>query len=549
MLPEEYTNVIPDSNHYFWEEYENIYLGFLPWDADTYLQSQWGFSAVFIEKKSFNVYRFLPEWEIFQKNGDFYPLPMNWGIIRVHPPVDFSTARFVINTDDKKVTVYEPEYVMGDKNIYPTIEQRVSLEKIPLSLRKLVAGFPSAQWVVLDAVKLIPEMEEFLRLDLQNNKQNYLIFLWKMAGIHLRDTEQRISLHKKIMHRKRALLMEEFLGIRIAPGFLNVFGRIMPPVYRNDAIRLLTLLDDPLRGKILRHQKNLSIHFLEILSALPDWMATPAVVEALLEAQEKQLDLKTIIPPSLMNIPKELDNPQYRNSIFHSFQKIKSLSHLERQIHRWTQKISLDIHFPDPPLGSSNLLSPIWDGRSLHREGQYMQNCVAGYAPDILDGRCYFYHWYKKPKSYASVLYVLDVEEAEWVLDEMLGFDNKHLSVKTATNIFRESARIHPQKRLFLGRFHVVGTQYYDAKKTIREITGKETVSFLREPKNSYDKKAVALYYKTLKLGYIPSGNNTILAMLLDAKAEISGVLADVRIKSRGITAIDVLAYLIHRDS
>ncbi len=87
-------------------------------------------------------------------------------------------------------------------------------------------------------------------------------------------------------------------------------------------------------GKILWHQKNLSIHFLDILSALPDWMATPAVVEALLEAQEKQLYWKTIIPPSLKRLPKELDNPQYRNSIFHSFQKIKSLSHLERQIHR-----------------------------------------------------------------------------------------------------------------------------------------------------------------------------------------------------------------------
>ena len=50
--------------------------------------------------------------------------------------------------------------------------------------------------------------------------------------------------------------------------------------------------------------------------------------------------------------------------------------------------------------------------------------------------------------------------------------------------------------------------------------TGQE-LKLKREPQNPYDEKAIEIYWKTEKLGYIPRVDNEVIANLMDRKKDI----------------------------
>ena len=67
----------------------------------------------------------------------------------------------------------------------------------------------------------------------------------------------------------------------------------------------------------------------------------------------------------------------------------------------------------------------------------------------------------------------------------------------------------------YIDDFHLAGFAYYDGLDVIDELTLGQSVDLVREFNNPYDEKAVAIYYKGKKLGYIPSSHNSIISTLL----------------------------------
>lgn len=63
--------------------------------------------------------------------------------------------------------------------------------------------------------------------------------------------------------------------------------------------------------------------------------------------------------------------------------------------------------------------------------------------------------------------------------------------------------------------FHLAGFAYYDGLEVIEELTLGQKVELVRELDNPYDEKAVAIFYKGRKLGYIPSSHNSFISTLL----------------------------------
>ena len=63
--------------------------------------------------------------------------------------------------------------------------------------------------------------------------------------------------------------------------------------------------------------------------------------------------------------------------------------------------------------------------------------------------------------------------------------------------------------------FHLAGFAYYDGLEVIEELTLGQKVDLVREIDNPYDEKAVAIFYKGRKLGYIPSSHNSFISTLL----------------------------------
>ena len=82
-------------------------------------------------------------------------------------------------------------------------------------------------------------------------------------------------------------------------------------------------------------------------------------------------------------------------------------------------------------------------------------------------------------------------------------------------------------KDIFLLRQMIVGTRFQGGSdQMLRELKAGSRVSFVREPENPYDEKAVmVLDEKGRKLGYIPRHENAVISALMDAGKFFYGVL------------------------
>lgn len=71
--------------------------------------------------------------------------------------------------------------------------------------------------------------------------------------------------------------------------------------------------------------------------------------------------------------------------------------------------------------------------------------------------------------------------------------------------------------KIFLLQCFVRGFQYYDGHKLLHQMQQNRMLTLQREPNNKYDECAIAIYYQTQKIGYIPREENEILSKILDA--------------------------------
>jgi hypothetical protein len=90
------------------------------------------------------------------------------------------------------------------------------------------------------------------------------------------------------------------------------------------------------------------------------------------------------------------------------------------------------------------------------------------------------------------------------------------------------TGEILEQKTPFLLEFTVAGYQYYDGTKFEAFIREGEQIHLIREPDNRFDDNAVAVYFKHIKLGYVPRINNTVIVNLIDSGCKITGIISDI---------------------
>lgn len=85
-----------------------------------------------------------------------------------------------------------------------------------------------------------------------------------------------------------------------------------------------------------------------------------------------------------------------------------------------------------------------------------------------------------------------------------------------------------PEKQISLLGFFIAGYQYYEGEKTEHLLAAGSPLRLQREPGNTYDKNAVALYFNTHKLGFVPRASNEIVANLLDQNIPLTAKIAEV---------------------
>ncbi len=80
-------------------------------------------------------------------------------------------------------------------------------------------------------------------------------------------------------------------------------------------------------------------------------------------------------------------------------------------------------------------------------------------------------------------------------------------------------------KNILLLKSNVAGFRYYRGESVWAKIKPGDPVILKREPRNPYDRKAIALYWYDHKLGYIPRIENSVIANLLDQGASLTAFI------------------------
>ncbi|MDT0294445.1 HIRAN domain-containing protein [Mesonia ostreae] len=71
-------------------------------------------------------------------------------------------------------------------------------------------------------------------------------------------------------------------------------------------------------------------------------------------------------------------------------------------------------------------------------------------------------------------------------------------------------------KREHLSHFSISGFTYYDGVLAFNELEIGTALRLEAEPENKYDARAVAIYFKDHKLGFVPRSENRIIYKLLE---------------------------------
>jgi hypothetical protein len=85
--------------------------------------------------------------------------------------------------------------------------------------------------------------------------------------------------------------------------------------------------------------------------------------------------------------------------------------------------------------------------------------------------------------------------------------------------VFPESAL---GRQIVIQRSHLTGFRHHAAPTLWQGLPGDGLLTLMREAENPYDPDAVALYWRGCKLGYLPRGENFVVARLLDGRRNLS---------------------------
>jgi hypothetical protein len=77
-------------------------------------------------------------------------------------------------------------------------------------------------------------------------------------------------------------------------------------------------------------------------------------------------------------------------------------------------------------------------------------------------------------------------------------------------------------RRILIQRTALTGFRHHAAPQLWPALHRRALLTLRREPENPHDSTAVALYWRGQKLGYVPRGENLVVARLLDRQRRLS---------------------------
>jgi hypothetical protein len=90
---------------------------------------------------------------------------------------------------------------------------------------------------------------------------------------------------------------------------------------------------------------------------------------------------------------------------------------------------------------------------------------------------------------------------------------------------------------------YIAGYMYYDGEDAEDLMQEGEMLFLEREPRNKYDRFAIAVYYRDAKLGYLPRYENRSVARIMDQGVKVNSVIVKVNREDDPFTRVRIKVY------
>lgn len=105
-------------------------------------------------------------------------------------------------------------------------------------------------------------------------------------------------------------------------------------------------------------------------------------------------------------------------------------------------------------------------------------------------------------------------------------------------------------ERDYFLRFSIAGFSYYEGVIAFKNLEIGTILSLKREPTNTYDKYAIEIYYKDLKLGYVPKQESRKLSLLLKYGFDAFETrIQNINMEEHPESQIDIILYLVKEEA
>ena len=390
---------------------------------------------------------------------------------------------------------------------------------IPKPVRAIAGQCRSLQYFALEAMRHVSGFEQFLQQELQHVGLAYVFSVWQLARMAQLPYVMRLMVYQRMMSESRRSVLESLFELPVSKSLLKNLYKLPPDGITCDSLwHLYDLFAQPAHARAIALCPKLSPAALGELANVPDWMVSPGLFQVLATVLDDDQPLVSIIPPAILNAPGRI-----RSGIKQSFSSVKTLMQLKNRIYHWADKLYDNVVFPEPPFEATFELTPLRDGLALRWEGRKMHNCVAAYAQQIVEGRCYFYHWHGE---HPATVQLNRDREGHWSLQEYLGYANHTLPETEKIRIVKALANAFAPHGLFIMRCTIAGTRYYHYPELEPDFNNGDHLHLQAEPDNEHDHRAVEVLTGTgQKLGYLPRHQNARVAAWLKRGLPVQATL------------------------
>ena len=109
--------------------------------------------------------------------------------------------------------------------------------------------------------------------------------------------------------------------------------------------------------------------------------------------------------------------------------------------------------------------------------------------------------------------------------------------------------RSNKSEAIALDEFFIAGYRFYNGEEVESILAPKKRLQAEREPDNPHDARAVALYFKGIKLGYVPMRRNRVISKLMDGDFDLRYEIKGVDSEASPWERVRVIVYVQKPDS